>query len=1135
MTDTEHKPRHPRLKKWLRRTLAAAGIAALAFAVACTAVVWFLSPERLTPIIEKVASEKLNADVTLSRAELTFWSSFPNIKVEVSDLRMRSRSLDTLPADVRSALPQNADSLLYVGHFSGSIDILKALGGRIALNDVIIDRPTVNMLQATPEVSNFSILPAPDPDKPSSPIPDISIHRFAITNAGPITYNSIPDTLHLDLTLNTIDLKDRGLPLYELTVDTDIDIPALRTFDLNRLRVNLDGNIRWDGADPYTLDISRLMLKLDGIDVTVDTSVDFRDSLTVKSLDIDVNSLDINSLKKHLPPSQAAKFSTLSTDMKVDLKLRLDKPLCVSDTLGIPAATLSASITPCHIDYGDIHWQRFATDFSVTTSGHGLADARADITSLSIDGRALDVKLSGTLADIFNRPSVDADVAADIDLGQLPKVLAAKIPGKVSGRVDMDSRLKFNLSDLSHENFHRAYIDGNVSLTGVKFVSADSTDVVESRTVKLGFGTRRQVRGSENQRVDSMLMVTVTVDTLHVAQHHHRVDIADFRGSFASVNKASTSDTTRINPFGGTVEMRRMNYFSTHDSVAMRINSAKGLATLQRFRGNSRQPQIGLDVNIDRVRVTSRDMSSVLSDSRLAMTAHLRKRFTAGYTPGDSTRRRTRRVSTESAESAAVDTASLRIDFDFNNTFRKIIQRWNATGSLHSSRGSLRLRGMDLRNRLRNLDASFTCDSVALNSLDLYLGRSDLHIAGNIANIRRAMDPERPGTLKMNFNIACDTLNVNQIVQSMAGGPRTDISAGDDDDNDTLDTLEQHLLATSETPDTLIGPLLLPVNIDAALHVGAQAVIYSDLLLNNFQCDVLISNGILQLHDIAARNACGSLKMSAVYAAPNPDDLNVGVGMMLDNFHLDRIPRIVPGIVDVVPMLGSFSGTVNAHLAATVDLNRNMDMEMPTLRAAVNISGDSLAVVDNKAMRTAAKWLMFKNKKITRIDSVNVNITVRDNLVHIYPFLVNVDRYRLGIMGTSDMGQNLNYHIAVLKSPIPFKFGINIKGSAEKPKIRFGGARLKPDMVTRRDAIADTIRINLVREMNAFFRKGIHAARLGPLDIRNDSLPELLPEAADPVITASDSLMLIDAGLIEVPDSIVARMRANAEELKPGN
>ena len=72
--------RRGRRPVWLR-ILRGTGWVLLSLVVAvviiCSAVVWVLSPEQLTPIIERVASRSLNADVKVGRAELTFWSSFP--------------------------------------------------------------------------------------------------------------------------------------------------------------------------------------------------------------------------------------------------------------------------------------------------------------------------------------------------------------------------------------------------------------------------------------------------------------------------------------------------------------------------------------------------------------------------------------------------------------------------------------------------------------------------------------------------------------------------------------------------------------------------------------------------------------------------------------------------------------------------------------------------------------------------------------------------------------------------------------------------------------------------------------------------------------------------------------------------
>ena len=84
------------------------GIILLAAAAAC-AVTLYLTPERLTELINKEASENLDADVTVKNAHFTLWSSFPRLRVGVDTITVISRSLSGLPADAKDSLPENAD------------------------------------------------------------------------------------------------------------------------------------------------------------------------------------------------------------------------------------------------------------------------------------------------------------------------------------------------------------------------------------------------------------------------------------------------------------------------------------------------------------------------------------------------------------------------------------------------------------------------------------------------------------------------------------------------------------------------------------------------------------------------------------------------------------------------------------------------------------------------------------------------------------------------------------------------------------------------------------------------------------------------------------------------------------------
>ena len=100
-------------------------------------------------------------------------------------------------------------------------------------------------------------------------------------------------------------------------------------------------------------------------------------------------------------------------------------------------------------------------------------------------------------------------------------------------------------------------------------------------------------------------------------------------------------------------------------------------------------------------------------------------------------------------------------------------------------------------------------------------------------------------------------------------------------------------------------------------------------------------------------------------------------------------------------------------------------------------------------------------------------------------------------MGSNDMAMNLNYHVAVLKSPLPFKFGINIKGDVDNMKIRLGRAKFNEKNLPRTVAGLLTLfsRINLVREIGNIFRRW-WAAGINSLDFSRN--PAVSPADSDP-------------------------------------
>jgi hypothetical protein len=175
-------------------------------------------------------------------------------------------------------------------------------------------------------------------------------------------------------------------------------------------------------------------------------------------------------------------------------------------------------------------------------------------------------------------------------------------------------------------------------------------------------------------------------------------------------------------------------------------------------------------------------------------------------------------------------------------------------------------------------------------------------------------------------------------------------------------------------------------------------------------------------------------------------------------------------------------------------------------------------LIDPETFKIMSKWLMFKDKNKNVIDHMAVQMTVEDNVMQLYPFIFDFDRYRLGVQGSNDLAMNFNYHVAVLKSPIPFKFGINIKGNADKYKVRLGRAKFNEKTALQVTTI-DTTRVNLVKQIQNVFRRGVRNSNFARVNV--DEIKRSAKLATeDDTLSHLDSLRFIQEGLIEAPDTI---------------
>lgn len=364
----------------------------------------------------------------------------------------------------------------------------------------------------------------------------------------------------------------------------------------------------------------------------------------------------------------------------------------------------------------------------------------------------------------------------------------------------------------------------------------------------------------------------------------------------------------------------------------------------------------------------------------------------------------------------------------------------------------LRFRTPEFGLPIRMSKTAVTVDGpkITLKNASVRIGRSNMTATGDMMGVYRAMT--KGEKLTAHLSLTSDLIDCNQLINSLSFP------------EDTTEVL------TGSVPSEM-KLFVIPRNIDFELQTDLKKVIFEKMLFENVHGAVDIKNQAIHLEDLSMRALDADMKAVMVYKAGSPRGGYAGFDFKIRNINIAKLVDFVPALDTIVPMLRSFKGRVMFDVAADARLDSAMNIRIPTLRSAIHIKGDSLVLMDGETFAEISKMLMFKNKKENVFDSISVNVTVHDGNVTVYPFLVEIDRYKAAVGGEQGLDMNFNYHISILKSPLPFKAGVNISGNLDKMKFRIGKAKYKDAVTPAAVHRVDSTRMNMGNEIVNRFRR----------------------------------------------------------------
>jgi hypothetical protein len=471
------------------------------------------------------------------------------------------------------------------------------------------------------------------------------------------------------------------------------------------------------------------------------------------------------------------------------------------------------------------------------------------------------------------------------------------------------------------------------------------------------------------------------------------------------------------------------------------------------------------------------------------------------------------------------DFKSSDIKVDLNETFKKYYREWDIKGNAGIRTGIIMTPYLPLRNILRGTSLSLTNNRIAIDSLKMEVGESEISTKGSLDGLRRAMLGN--GNIKMDLDISSGSLNADELLKAYTIGSQyeTDTTKPAEE----ISNAEFFKQVTTDTVTTSVSTasslIVIPGNINADIDLRASGIKYKDLNISSFNADMLIKERCAQLTGTSMRSNIGGFDLDAFYVTRSKEDIKAGFCLDVKDVTSERVINLVPEIGEVIPMIGSIKGLLNCEVAATASLDTTMSIIMPSVNGILRMSGKDLTISDDELYTSVAKMLLFRNKKKGEIDRLEIEGTIKDNTIEVFPFILKVDRYTLGLSGIQNMDMSYKHHVSVLRSPLLIRLGLNISGpDYDHMKFKLGKALYRVKKIPSFSAVIDQTKNDLRYSIYNIFETGIdntienrdmqalisqHQSKIGYVNAAEMDMEELSEEELNDLekSEASDTVM----------------------------
>ncbi len=689
------------------------------------------------------------------------------------------------------------------------------------------------------------------------------------------------------------------------------------------------------------------------------------------------------------------------------------------------------------------------------------------VAPIPISKSSLDMQAK--ITNLFKNPAVQAGMKGKVNFTRLGQEFLNPDTLLVEGVMNADLSTAFTVNDLVESRFGKIHSSGRLTIDNLRAFSQPlDMDLFISGAHLAIDSTHQKSRYIEAQ---NLMRMTLVIDSLGIK---YKDEISTNIGKLEMMAQTSpTIDTTAVIPMTGRLAFNHLKT-RTSDSVWIAAGRTELRGGIKSSASDKRVPTAAAVISIDTLKYISLPLRTGLSLTGCG--------FTIEALPyRDARRQQTSNRQQRTLQAERIKNAAKKASSGDNTaTNSGLLRKWEARGnvSFKQLRGFSRM--FPIPMWIDETTMKFNTNDITLTDARLHLGKSDFTLNGEINQIRRAM--LRGGKLKGKFNLSSDYIDCNQLMQAINNGMQyaensDKLTLNDENITQQLDpqALQEESCAETEA-DTTNQLFTLPAFLDMALHTNAKRIDFKDLELNNVAGEVVLRDQSINLSKLNIQSNMGNGNLTMVYKAKNKQEATAGLDLDMKDVQVEKLIALIPSFDTLVPMLRSFEGDLDCQITATCKIDSTMSLIMPSINSSCYLHGNNMVLLDGETFTEISKTLMFKNKKRNIIDSISVDLAIKDNKIEVFPFLIEMDRYKVAVGGTHNLNMTFNYHLSVLKSPVPFKLGIDITGNLDDFKYKITKCKYKDIFKPAKQAELDSTRKNIRKDIRDAVRKQIEEA-----------------------------------------------------------